>query len=1309
MAISGFRHIPCGAPVNESERLAIERLKAKLQSLHGPWVLLSNVKHSTAATYFSDEIDQIIIGPPGVFVVEVKHWEAQFIKQHPDIAAHEAEKTHEKAKRVAGKLQKEFNPGFVMSSFLLTRPGTGIHAGQRIKVNGVPVFGLGEWKELLRVDGVGQLNAVDIERAVGLLVPTAKVAMSGGLRNFAGLINLERRSASDDAFHRIYRGQHPTRRDKVMLHLYDLSATDEKDAKNLAMREFDVIQRWQRSPYLPLLLDSFQEVGHYPGELYYFSLVDPGAPSLAERAKDSDWSLDDRLRFAREALLALAQFHQPDEEDQPPLVHRHINPTNLRVRHNGKPLFTDFSLARLSDAQTISAAPHDFGPYADYVAPEVLQGGLSVADAKSDVFALCKTLLLAFDGDDTKSAEARGFLEQGCATNPEGREKLLDLAAVLERNTAPAITTTPPLPAPKYWDEDTVVPFQHSNYKIVGRLGGGGIGETFKVVEVDGSSNELYGTYVAKLIYNKDDAEGALRAYRKARAYTIHPHLSAIHEVTPEWRRDRFASLLKWVEGIPLADLTGVLSLHSEELEEVSLEDLVLRWLNDLCDALWSLHRMGLVHGDVSPRNIIVQGGEVVLTDYDTVSDTGSKPRQRNPLYASQAVESLTRIVASDDIFALAAGMFHVLFEKDPFLFGAQRDKTHGLNWGDLQTNGLERVVAFLNHATAAIESERFDDAHAAKAFLAAQMTSDEPDAPAAATAPLAPVLSEQVVPRLAELLSAYPGSRYGNAETRGLDSPFSQATYVPTRLDAMLKDQIENDQVNLVILFGNAGDGKTAFVQNLLHALDTPDVHSRHRLMQRRLQDGRIVHVNLDGSAAWQGKSANALLDEFLHHFHELTFDGQARHPRVLAINSGKLLEWLETQDETPLTEALYRSLFDTNEDANPQPTSPRIRLIDLNQRSLVGGINGQQVDTEFLLALLDRFLGTDRTPDPWQPCSTCSAQHRCTAWHSVRTLRDATLGDQVRNRLADALQACHLRGEVHITARELRAALIFTFFGVDDCAALHADPELTPPGYWDRAFSARASQRQGDLLGELARFDPALDCDPLIDRQLLRAAPGGVDKAEVLASARRRAWFEWPDERYAALHLTREALPLFGGKHLDYFRRVPLMAPEERSALCRELCMGIARLEDLPPAAFVNDLGVPLRIQPRTPTESAFWVLKPWDRFELEVRLPPDTEGLEVLHTRVLLTYRYANSSQEILPIGLELFHLLLALKDGAQLAGTGQEGIFAHLEIFTQRLAQEDSRELCGWHASQEDNVSRIRIRARDGRQILTREVP
>lgn len=1301
MAVSGFRHIPCGVAVNESESLAIEKLKNKLQGLPGPWVLLSNLSHSSHASRLSEEIDQVVIGPQGVFVVEVKHWDAAYLKQNLSVVENEAERINDKAKRVAGKLRTAFDPGFVAPRLLLTRGGTGIQASQRVQVRGVAVFGLSEWKELVNADGAVQLAPEQIERAALLLEPAVRTVLTGDLRSFAGLINLERILTADAPFHRAYRGQHPTRRDKVVLHLYDLSASDDKAAENLARREYEVMQRWQKSPYLPSLLDSFQEAERYPGELYWFSMVDPAAPTLAERAEDASWGLDDRLRYAREALSALAGFHQPTEPELPPIVHRRVTPQTLRVRHNGRPLFTDFSLARLDQALTISMAPLDFGDDASYVAPEVRQGGLVAADARSDIYALCASLIPLFAGDEPRAREAREFLEQGCSQNPEGRESLADLAAVLERNTVPQIQPHPELPAPQYWDEDTLVPFQNARYKIVGRLGRGGIGQTFKVVEVDARSDECYGTYVAKLIHHEADAEPALRAYRKARAYTVHPHLSAIHEIAPDWRADRFVALLKWVEGMPLADLTGVLALHAEELGETGLQDLLLRWLRDLCDALWALHQVGLVHGDVSPRNLIVQGGEVVLTDYDTVTEAGSLARSRNPLYASHGVESGTAIQPRDDLFALAASFFHVLFEREPFGFAGQRIKNRGLNWEGVQSAGLERVAEFMSRATSANEAERFSDARAALAFLAPT----QPDA--AVSHPPAPTFTDNIAPRLTALLSAYPGSRHGNSETRGLDSAFAADTYVETRLDHVLLRELEQDQVKLAILFGNAGDGKTAFLQHLLAGLGLPDAHSSQRVQTHRLADERQLTVNLDGSAAWQGQSANILLDQLFQPCHDLDFEGPAQHPRLLAINSGKLLEWLDLQGDNPLTKQLFGVLFETDDEDELVP-DPRIRLIDLNRRSLVGGIQAGEIRSDFLTALLDRFLGVGLEQDPWASCATCTAQHRCTAWHSVRTLRDPNVSPRLRERLADAMQACHLRGEIHITARELRSALAFVFFGVHDCGELHANPELMPPSYWDRAFAADAPQRQGELLAELARFDPALDSNPLLDRHLLKDTPHGPDDiVTALASARRRAWFEWDDADYAALQLPSDALPLFGGRHLDRFRRVPRMSEDEREALCHELCLGIARLEDLPEVAFARESGLPLRIQPRTPTESAFWVVKPWQRFHLEAPLPRTVEGLETLHTHLVLSYRYAAGGEERLPIGLELFHLLLALKDGAQLAGAGQEGVFAHLEIFTQRLAQEDARELHGWHPGDEASVFRVRVEARDGRQILVRE--
>lgn len=1292
MGVSNVRHLPCGDFVNASEQLAVERVRAKLEGAGGYWILLSNLNHSQHPGLRSDEIDLVVIGPNGVHVIEVKHWDVAYLRQQQIVVEQEAERINSKAKRIAGKLRKRLDPGFVAPRFLLTRGEIKFDSDKRPQIRGVSAFGLTECLQLISVGGEARLTPDQIDLAAKLLEPTAKVALNGDVRSFAGLINLERLSSKSDTFHRVYRGQHPTRRDRVILHLYDLSASQDKQALELAKREFETIQRWQKSPFVSSLLDSFQEAEGYPGELYFFSLVDSAAPPLMARMQDGTWGINSRIAYCRAAIAALAQFHQPDEPGLTPIIHRRITAETLRVRHNGQPLFTDFALTRLQDAQTICSADVDLAALTPFIAPEVQSGGLAVADTRSDVFSLCASLLPLFEGDDPLAGQVRCILQQGCAHNPEGRTPLGELDGLLLGLGSQKLVEHQ-LPAPDYWDEDTVVPFQHSRYKIVGRLGQGGVGQTFKVVELDVHSDEKFGTYVAKVVKHEEDGETALKAYRKVRAYTTHPHLSTIHEIGPEWSANSFVALMKWVEGIPSQDLIGVLPLYAEDIGEASAEQLALRWLIDLSGALGELHRVGLVHGDVSARNIIVQGGAVTLTDYDTATDAGALPRGGTVPYASPAVQGRVAIQCSDDVYALAATFFHILTDCDPFTYGAERRKDRGLNWQAISDFDLLRP--FLDRATSPHVEDRFPDALAARQFLLGLRFGDDAEAPTEPDAP--PILTPNIVTWLHSLLSAYPGSRHGNSETRGLDSEFALATYVETRLDDVLFEEIESGKVSLVILFGNAGDGKTAFLQHLAQRLGIGDVHSSSRVWTLRLTNGQQLKINLDGAAAWQGKGANELLDDLFRPFHEPDYSRNRLH--VVAVNNGKLLEWIETQEEdTYLTDQLRKVLMGEVVDLDPG-----FRLIDLNQRSLVGGVDlgRSELTTHFLDALLDRFVDGDGD-DPWQPCITCSAQNRCSAWHSVQALR-GTDSQRLRFRLTDALQACHQRGEIHITARELRAALSYIFFGVHDCAELHDNPDLRLPRYWQRAFDAYSGHRQGELLAELARFDPALEADPTLDRRLLKEAPlrGGEGR---LAEGRRRAWFSLPG--------TDAGLPirLANARHFARFRDVPLMDEGARTGLMIDLCLGIAHLETLPSAAFKYEhmeKGVPLRITPRTPTETALWVVKPWDRFRLDARLPHTAEGLEALHTHLRLVYRYADGNEETLLLGLELFNLLLELKEGTQLSGVAQDSVFSNLEVFTQRLAREDARELWGWHPAEEKRIFSLRVTTRNGRQVLVRE--
>ncbi len=281
------QHIPCGEFANESERTAVERLKAELAKVPGRWIILSNVPHSVNTQAVPDDVDLIVIGPSGLHVIETKHWDATYVKGLRETVAHEANKLAMKVKRIASKLGKAgIDVGFLVGKFLLTR-GIVTFASNRPKVSGASFYGLKEFNNLLDVGLLNSLSDSQIEHICQTLQPLSKIVLRGEVRNIATAKNLERIGILSDRFHRIYRGEHVRTRDKIILHLYDLSAVDDPKTDEIAQRHAATLQKLQKSAFVPRLMDSYQEVPQYPGVLWYFSIVDPCAPTLTERCSPS--------------------------------------------------------------------------------------------------------------------------------------------------------------------------------------------------------------------------------------------------------------------------------------------------------------------------------------------------------------------------------------------------------------------------------------------------------------------------------------------------------------------------------------------------------------------------------------------------------------------------------------------------------------------------------------------------------------------------------------------------------------------------------------------------------------------------------------------------------------------------------------------------------------------------------------------------------------------------------------------------------------------------------------------------------------
>jgi hypothetical protein len=98
----------CGPAANDSEINAFNQLENRLRSVAGTdaWILLTNLAFSVTHQLQSDEIDIVAIGPPGVRVVEVKHWTAQWVDAHGDFIAQEADRVTNKARKIGTTLRK---------------------------------------------------------------------------------------------------------------------------------------------------------------------------------------------------------------------------------------------------------------------------------------------------------------------------------------------------------------------------------------------------------------------------------------------------------------------------------------------------------------------------------------------------------------------------------------------------------------------------------------------------------------------------------------------------------------------------------------------------------------------------------------------------------------------------------------------------------------------------------------------------------------------------------------------------------------------------------------------------------------------------------------------------------------------------------------------------------------------------------------------------------------------------------------------------------------------------------------------------
>ncbi|MFC7648646.1 NERD domain-containing protein [Streptosporangium lutulentum] len=428
------------------ERGGLAAIKAKLDD-DDPYRAWSNFTFTTRSGR-QYEVDLLVIGKGGIYLLELKHWSGRIIGDHQTWLHND--RAEDNPRILADTKAKHFKQllidaggrdlPFVHAGVVLHQPSTEVKLTDRgrygvYRIDGQGPEGLDELiKDELAVIPGNPRNAVDRKRSVELARLINKAGVRPSVRHRrVGNLELADTPLAEGPGWQDYLARHPMLDSvrRVRFYLVDRSVSDEERAATLraAKREFVTLENVNH----PGIARAIEFYEHDRGLAVVFD-HDASEVRLDHflRQKAGGLSVDKRIELVRTLANTLRYAHSRR------LVHRRLSPLSIFVRT----LAHDRYGVRVRDWHTagrLAPGSPGHGSYAagtrtleastdraahGYIAPETLHN-LDADPILADVFGLGSVSFLIFTGD--APADSSEELQQRLT-----RERGLDVGVELD-------------------------------------------------------------------------------------------------------------------------------------------------------------------------------------------------------------------------------------------------------------------------------------------------------------------------------------------------------------------------------------------------------------------------------------------------------------------------------------------------------------------------------------------------------------------------------------------------------------------------------------------------------------------------------------------------------------------------------------------------------------------------------------------------------------------------------------------------------------------------------------------------------------